>query len=609
MFTSLISRVVAVGALIAAALACLVGLLLQSSVDTRASFAWVSHSQQVIVALDDAVAELREAESGQRGYLLTHDGRFAVTVDQRLADSAHKLDELVHLTADNPLQNERAAAVRDAGLRKVAFTRETMRLARRDDFASAVRGIAGGRGRELMVEVDRQAGALLQRERDLLAQRAADATEKLAWIKHIALFGGLVVAALLGSLIATIALGVRRPLGRVLAAMDRLGQGQAEQRLDLRTGSDEFDRLASGYNRMADRLNEALGEQREMDARLQAANADLLSQRGALEVRGQVIERLGEMAHRLQAARTDAELAQIIDCFVPQVLPGVAGALYAHNNSRNLLVRLADWGVSDALPENFGPDECWALRLGQGHIVLNDGREVTCRHAAAGAGAYRCEPLLAGGEVIGLLFLRGVIGCEEAFRLAALGENIASALVNHRLQRDLKEQTVRDALTGLHNRRYMEEALQLEIARAARAGTPLTFVMCDVDHFKRFNDEFGHDAGDAVLQLVGDAMRDHFRDGDVACRYGGEEFAIIAPGASAEALLPRIERLRAAIAELRPRQGTRSLGSISLSFGVTEWDPAFGRDNAPLIANADAALYRAKRTGRDRAVVAERLAA
>jgi diguanylate cyclase (GGDEF)-like protein len=391
--------------------------------------------------------------------------------------------------------------------------------------------------------------------------------------------------------------------------MEALGQGNGDERLDVRTGSDEFDRLASGYNRMADRLNDALSEQRETDARLQAANADLLAQRGALETRGQVIARLGEMAHRLQAARTDGELAQIIDCFVPQVLPGVAGALYAHNNSRNLLVRLAEWGNGEALPENFGPDECWALRLGQGHVVLADGREVTCRHAAASTGAYRCEPLLAGGEVIGLLFLQGVIGTEEAFRLTALGENIASALVNHRLQRDLKEQTVRDALTGLHNRRYMEEALQLEIARAARAGTPLAFVMCDVDHFKRFNDEFGHDAGDAVLQLVGAAMREHFRDGDVACRYGGEEFAIIAPGASAEALMPRIERLRTALSELRPRQGSRALGPISLSFGVADWGVSLGRDNAPLIASADAALYRAKRSGRDRAVIAEQLAA
>jgi diguanylate cyclase (GGDEF)-like protein len=601
--------VTAIGGLIATALLCLVAVLLQSSWSTRESFAWVSHSQQVIVVLDEALEELREAESGQRGYLLTHDERFATNVDQRLSDVLRQLDRLVRLTSDNALQNERAIAVRDAGSRKVAFTRESMRLARRGDFVVAVRGIAAGRGRELMAQVDRQAGALLQRERDLLAQRAYEADERLAWTKYVALGGGLLVAALLASLIATMSLGVRRPLGRTLEAMEALGRGQVEQRLIARTGSDEFDRLASGYNRMADRLAQAVDDQRETDSRLQAANADLLAQHGALEARGQVIERLGEMAHRLQAARTDGELAQIIDCFVPQVLPGVAGALYAHNNSRNLLVRLAGWGVSDALPENFGPDDCWALRLGQGHVVLGDGREVPCRHAVADAGAYRCEPLLAGGEVIGLLFLQGVIGSEEAFRLAALGENIASALVNHRLQRDLKEQTVRDALTGLHNRRYMEEALHLEIARAARTGAPLTFVMCDIDHFKRFNDEFGHDAGDTVLQLVGAAMRDHFRDGDVACRFGGEEFAIIAPGASAEVLLPRIERLRANIADLRPRQGTKLLGPISLSFGISEWHPPFGRENAPLIADADAALYRAKRAGRDRAIVAERLAA
>lgn len=609
MFTSLISRVTAIGGLIAAALLCLVAVLLQSSWSTRESFAWVSHSQQVIVAMDEALAELREAESGQRGYLLTHDERFATTVDQRLVEVLRQLDHLVGLTDDNSLQNERAVAVRDAGARKVAFTRESMRLARQGEFETAVRGLAGGRGRELMAQVDQQANALMQRERDLLAQRAHEADERLSWTKYVALGGGLVVAALLASLIATISLGVRRPLGCTLEAMEALGRGQADLRLTARTGSAEFDRLASGYNQMADRLTAAVDEQRQMDTRLQAANADLLAQHGALEARGQVIERLGEMAHRLQAARTDAELAQIIDCFVPQVLPGAAGALYAHNNSRNLLVRLASWGVGDALPENFGPDDCWALRLGQGHVVLGDGREVTCRHATANKGAYRCEPLLAGGEVIGLLFLQGIIGSEEAFRLAALGENIASALVNHRLQRDLKEQTVRDALTGLHNRRYLEEALHLEIARAARAGSSLTFVMCDIDHFKRFNDEFGHDAGDAVLQLVGAAMREHFRDGDVACRFGGEEFAIIAPGATAEELLPRIERLRANIADLRPRQGTKLLGQVSMSFGLSEWHAAFGRENAPLIADADAALYRAKRAGRDRAIVAERLAA
>ena len=597
------------GVIVAGALACLVALLLTAAIETRGSFAWVMHSQRVIVGLDETMAELREAESGQRGFLMTRDRRFADSVDDRIADTQRRLVELEKLTADNPLQQDRIIALHGAIDRRVRSLRGPLTLGRAGRFDEATRIVAGGHGRELMAEVSTRVATLLQAERDLLAQRGRDADERLAWNKRVVLVGGPAIAALLALLVGTVALGIRRPLGMILTAMEALGQGRTDVHLAPHTGSREFDRLASGYNLMLDRLDQALGAQRSTDEQLHTANVDLLEQRSALEARGEVIELLGNMAHRLQAARTDDELAQIMDCFVPQVLPGVPGALYAHNNSRNLLVRLASWGTASPLPHSFGPEECWGLRLGQGHVVLADGREIACRHAIGFEGAYRCEPLLAGGEVIGMLFLEGTIGTEEAFRLAALSENISSALVNHRLQRDLKEQTVRDAMTGLYNRRYLEEALTLEIARSARGGTPLSFVMCDVDHFKRFNDEFGHDAGDAVLQLVAAEMRNHFRDGDVACRFGGEEFAIIAPGATPEVLLPRVERLRLAIGELRARHGAQALGAISMSFGITEWSKDMGRDNAPLIASADAALYDAKRAGRNRAMLAERLAA
>ncbi|KAK0330083.1 hypothetical protein LTR94_034241, partial [Friedmanniomyces endolithicus] len=143
-------------------------------------------------------------------------------------------------------------------------------------------------------------------------------------------------------------------------------------------------------------------------------------------------------------------------------------------------------------------------------------------------------------------------------------------MVNQKLQRDLKEQTIRDPLTGLFNRRYMEEALALEVARAARSGAPLCVVMCDVDHFKRFNDEFGHDAGDVVLQAVAAELGHRFRDGDIVCRYGGEEFIIIAPGTTAEALAPRVETVRQAIAAIALRLGKQPLGSSTMSFGVAE---------------------------------------
>jgi diguanylate cyclase (GGDEF)-like protein len=280
----------------------------------------------------------------------------------------------------------------------------------------------------------------------------------------------------------------------------------------------------------------------------------------------------------------------------------MAGALYAFNNSRNLLVPIAGWGGFSPREDGFAPDQCWALRRGQSHAVATPGGDIVCDHVDADV-IYHCEPLLAGGEMIGTLYLEGVVDEESHFRLTVMAENISSALVNHRLQRGLREQTIRDPLTGLFNRRYMQESLTIEIARTRRSGVPLSVVMCDIDHFKRFNDEFGHDAGDTVLQSVATEMRSRFRDGDIVCRYGGEEFAIIAPGATAQALAARVEMVRKGIAEIVLRQGGRALGSTSMSFGIATWDDKMAGDGSTLVQTADVALYRAKREGRNRTVI------
>jgi diguanylate cyclase (GGDEF)-like protein len=389
----------------------------------------------------------------------------------------------------------------------------------------------------------------------------------------------------------------------MLKVMTDLGNAQRSARINATMGSQEFSRLAQSYNAMADRLEQAVSDQVHSEEKLQIANAELQSNSETLRQRGDVIELLGGMAHRMQAARTDDELAQIIRVFVPRVLPGIPGALYAHNNSRNLLVPIAGWGGMDAGHEGFAPDQCWALRRGQSHFVIEPGSDIVCSHTSAEE-IYHCEPLLAGGEVIGVLYLHGTVENETRFRLTVLAENIASALVNHRLQRSLREQTIRDPLTGLFNRRYMEETLTLEIARAARSSVPLSLVMCDVDHFKRFNDEFGHDAGDAVLQAVAAELKKLFRSGDVVCRFGGEEFTVIAPGTSAQTLTDRVEQVRQAIGELNVRQNGRLLGLTSMSFGIASWAPGMDSNGLALIQAADAALYQAKREGRNRVMVA-----
>ncbi|WP_082458228.1 diguanylate cyclase, partial [Sphingomonas sp. Leaf10] len=549
-----------------------------------------------------ALGDLREAESGERGFIITRNPAYARSFAERVESSARNMAVAVRQTSDNPMQHARAREIAVLMAQRATFLRQPLILARHGDFAGAVAIVASGRGRELMDAISVRASGFLDEERALQTSRQDAADKRLASGRKLAIIGGGVVALLVVCSFALLIRAIRRPLATMMRAMTALGDGEQDARIDTAMGSKEFNRLAQGYNAMAERLRNAVADQANSERQLQTANAELHRNSETLRERGSVIGLLGGMSHRMQAARTDDELAQIIKVFVPRVLPNVPGALYAHNNSRNCLVPIASWGGTDVPPEGFAPDRCWALRRGQSHYVSGPGGDIVCGHVGEDE-IYHCEPLLAGGEVIGVLYLQGQIESENRFRMNVLTENIASALVNHRLQRSLREQTIRDPLTGLFNRRYMEETLKLEIARASRAGTPLSLVMCDIDHFKRFNDEFGHDAGDAVLQVVAAEMRSRFRDGDVVCRFGGEEFTIIAPGTTADALAGRVEVVRRAIAELTVRHGSRSLGSTSMSFGIATWSPTMARDGSTLIQAADMALYQSKREGRNRATI------
>lgn len=606
MFASLSTRIAGIGLIVVLALASLAGLLADASNQTSDSFRWVTHSAEVIETAEEALGDLRDAESGQRGFVLTHNPAYARSFAERVFSSRRNIAHVVALVADNRLQHDRAGLISKLISERGARLQEPLDLGRRGRFAEATAVIASGRGRELMDAITVRAQAFLEEERALQASRADAANRRLIRGKWLAVIGASVVAVVVALGFALLIRGIRRPLGEIIQAMTDLGRGE-KARIETAMGSTEFSRLARGYNAMADRLEHALGEQLNSEQRLQIANAELHANSMTLQDRGAVIELLGGMAHRMHAARTDDELAQIIRVFVPRVLPELPGILYAHNNSRNLLVPTAAWGGLDVPQDGFAPDQCWALRRGQSHCVTEPGGDIVCGHASAQE-IYHCEPLLAGGEVIGVLYLQGRVGAESRFPLTVLTENISSALVNHRLQRSLREQTIRDPLTGLFNRRYMEEALTLEIARASRSGSPLSLVMCDVDHFKRFNDEFGHDAGDIVLQAVAAEMRSRFRDGDVVCRYGGEEFTVIAPGTSADALMNRVEEVRQAISELTITRNGRTLGSTSMSFGIATWATTMARDGSTLMQAADSALYQAKRDGRNRALIS-RLAA
>lgn len=603
MFQSLTSRIAAVSVLVVIALLVLVVALVDASRQTRESFRWVAHSADVIQAMDEAVAGLRDAESGQRAYVLTRNPAYAESFDIRIADSLRAFRELTELTRDNPEQQKRVQALGAQLSTRIELLAQPLALARRGDFARAEAVIAEGRGFDSMSAFVLASGELLREERALQAKRVQSARQRLGRVQGLALVGGPLIA-LFSLLVSFMVIrGIRQPVRDITKAMDGLGAGDLGQRLDARMGSREFNRLARGYNEMAERLKTAADSQHRSERELQRVHEELLQSADVLRQRGQVIELLGGMAHRMQASRTDDELAEVIRTFVPRVLPGLPGALYIYNNSRNLLAPLAGWGEFEPENNGFAPEQCWALRRGQSHSVLEPGADVLCSHVAPDAAPYHCEPLLASGEVIGVLYLDGAVETETQFHLNVLAENVASAIVNQKLQRDLKEQTIRDPLTGLFNRRYMKEALALEVARAARSGAPLCVVMCDVDHFKRFNDEFGHDAGDVVLQAVAAELSQRFRDGDIVCRYGGEEFIIIAPGTTAATLASRVDAVRQAVAGIALRLHNQPLGNTTMSFGVAEWAPGMDREGDALVQAADAALYRAKREGRNRVVL------
>jgi diguanylate cyclase (GGDEF)-like protein len=187
----------------------------------------------------------------------------------------------------------------------------------------------------------------------------------------------------------------------------------------------------------------------------------------------------------------------------------------------------------------------------------------------------------------------------------AAAEQVGLALGNLRLMETLRGQSIRDSLTGLYNRRYLEESLAREIDRARRRGIPVAVLMLDVDHFKRFNDTHGHEAGDAVLANVGEVLKRLSRGEDVACRYGGEEFVLVLPECPTDVASRRAEEIREAVRQLPLRVRGDSIEGITVSIGVAGF-PDHGDDGPTVVAAADAALYRAKAEGRDRVVTANR---
>ena len=342
------------------------------------------------------------------------------------------------------------------------------------------------------------------------------------------------------ALVSIVAYVEGRSIVRTLRGLSEAAYGIARGRLSERVpvrGRDEFARLGSAFNDMADQL--------------QARLAELEAERGRLR---DAITRFGEA---LSASNDEQQLLRVIVEAAHQAT-GAAGAA----------------------------------------LVSGDGTVIEAGEQSA-VGERLELPLTAGRETFGILVLVGRLFDEEQRMTAtSLASAAAIALENARLQRIVERQALVDGLTGIANRRQCEDALPHEIARAERLGTPLTLVLADLDDFTAINDVHGHAGGDDVLREFASVLRLTLRESDLAGRWGGEEFVLLLPGADGPGGAQLAERVRSALAErsFLGREG-RVFG-VGCSFGVAQHRP--GDDARELFAAADRALYQAKRRGKNR---------
>lgn len=336
-------------------------------------------------------------------------------------------------------------------------------------------------------------------------------------------------------------------------------------------------------------------------------NKENTQQEQRIQDRTREIELLHRFANMLTACNSITEAQQVVEDIIPRILGNLNGAVSMIRSSRNLLEIKLDWGGIWPGSHSYSPDECWALRKGKYHLANDNYTTLACSHMhTVGNDQTLCIPLIAHGNTIGLmhLYLRDQVFSNEKMQLAfTVAEHLGLALANLNLQDKLRQQAIRDPLTGLYNRRFLEESMQQEMMRAKRHSQPVSILALDIDHFKRFNDNFGHDAGDYVLKTLSSVLLSSIRGEDILFRTGGEELTLMLTNTSTEQALNVGNKLCAIVRDLHLVFHESTLGKITMSIGIATF-PIHCDDADSLLKQADTALYYAKEKGRDQCIVA-----
>ena len=531
--------------------AAVIGIADRFLVDARA----IAAAQELLTGLAQVGRAEREAIAVQRSYLLTGDAEQRERFQQSIARVAVASATLRRLMPSADVDAARFAELQRTLDARLERARMVVATNDRDGAQAAQALIREGTGASLERDIGDSLERLTTAGNEQLQAAMASAERSSFW---------LLLCAALGAPIALLALG----LG-YLALRREVHSRQAAER------DNEAARI---------RLQESVEQLTQMSSDMQ---------------------RLSAYAGLLQTCDTTEEVLDVTRvCFVA-LFPGYAGMVYLISGDRTQAVAATEWGLTRLVSaDQIEPSQCWAWRRAQPYVTGSDNADLRCTHlsGAAPATATVCLPLNAHGVPFGLLYMDGPEPLRNERLAATAAEQLSLALANLTLRESLRDQSIKDALTGLNNRRHLEQALRVEYLRCRGGGRPLAVLMIDVDHFKAFNDQHGHAAGDVVLGVIGRLLSERFRAKHIPCRYGGEEFTVILPETEVEAAVALAESTRLAIAALSIEDDGRQLPQVTASIGVATI-PGSVEHLDDLIESADKALYVAKLRGRNQVAV------
>lgn len=513
----------------------------------------VEHTYAVISALQELLSNLKDVQSSQRGYIITGLEDYLSPYYIALPKIDDQTKEIAGMISDNPEQLEHMKNLRDHIVDRLNTSENIIEAYQKQGQDVAMDMVRQGSGKREMDEIRIIVAEMVAREQNLLTQRRTSVENYFNITMYAAVSGLLVCIAILSA---------------VFMMMSREAANRIKTEENLRDAVDEMART---------------------------------------NTETKTISLMGDY---LRSAREQEEAYEMIARNMPEIFPQSYGSVSIFNNSRNILHPVLQWGE---IPENakleFEPEDCWALRQGRAHMNNGEGTVPTCLHleGVADGNMTICLPMQAQGETIGQIF----IGASKAKRHEAtrneLGtmrrvtEQISLALANLNLQRALKEQSIKDPLTKLYNRRYLEETLARECSRAQRNSQPLTVLLMDIDFFKKVNDTYGHDAGDAVLVSFAKMLSTKCRKEDIACRWGGEEFVLVLGAADSALAQSRAQEICDSTRAMKINFQGKTI-PVTVSIGAAVF-PEHGETTEELIRNADQCLYKAKQGGRDRVVM------